>query len=234
MNRLRLILSLLLCGHLSAFAVDDNTNARQTNTGYLIGGSATSKLGFYGATRVVRPSGTNQRAITDSTGGTPAATLAATTGIQTVIIPVSSLATGLSTSAMDLLTNYTPGYAFELLKFDFVTTIAGTGAGASQTFNLEIGTTNVTGGVVNTTLASTATVGSITAGTTITAANTGTASDTISIEMAAGGTVFSAGSGYFVLKLRNLDTVNAISSVAAQSAALRTALVDLGLIKGSN
>lgn len=125
-------------------------------------------------------------------------------GRQFYIHPLTSLATGLSTSAIDILTNFTPGFPFEIVKFQFVTTVAGTGSSASQTFNLEIGTTNVTGGSLNLTLASQATIGAITDATAITANNTGSDTDTISIEMAAGGTVFSAGAGYFVITLRNL------------------------------
>lgn len=155
--------------------------------------------------------------LTDSSGGTAATTtVAAGVGISTVPIPLTSLATGLSTSAIDLLTAYTPGYAFKILGFDFVTTIAGTGSGASQVFNLEIGTTDVTGGVLTVTLSSTDTIGKVTAGTAVTAANTGTSTDTISIEMAASGTVFTAGSGYFVIKLQNMDTVNAAAGYATK------------------
>lgn len=124
--------------------------------------------------------------------------------LRTLTIPLTSLATGLSTSAIDLLTNYTVGYKFRVLKFDFVTTVAGTGTSASQVFNLEIGTTNVTGGVLTVTLASTDTIGEVTAGTAITAANSGSATDTLSIEMAASGTVFTAGAGYFVIEIQEL------------------------------
>lgn len=153
-------------------------------------------------------------ALTDNSTGTASNTIAAGVGVSSFIAPLSSLATGLSTGALDLLTGYTPGYRFQLLAIDWVTTLAGTGAAASQIFNLEINATNVTGGVVTVTLASTATVGSITAGTAITAANIGTATDTISLEMAAGGTVFTAGAGYFVIRIRNLDTSDAAASLA--------------------
>lgn len=162
---------------------------------------------------------TSSAGLTDSSGGTAASAIAAGVGKSILVFPLSSLATGLSTSALDLLTNYTPGYAFKLLSFDFVTTIAGTGSGASQTFNLEIGTTNTTGGSLNVTLASTDTVGKITAGTAITAANTGTASDTISIEMAASGTVFTAGAGAFLIGIQNMDVANAFASLLASGSA---------------
>ena len=164
---------------------------------------------------------TTADAITDNSTGTASETIAAGAGVATITIPLTSLATGLGTGAIDLLTNYVPGYRFKLLAFDFVTTVAGTGAGASQTFNLEIGTTNVTGGVLNVTLASTDTIGEVTAGTAITAANVGTAADTLSIEMAASGTVFTAGAGYFVIKIQNMDTADAIASIVAEYNELR-------------
>ncbi len=128
-----------------------------------------------------------------------------TAGVEYLYHPLTSLATGLSTSAIDILTGFTPGFNFKILDFGFVTTVVGAGAGASQTFNIEIGTTNLTGGSLNVTLASTDTIGKITSATAITAANVGTASDTISIEMAASGTVFSSGAGYFFIKVQNLD-----------------------------
>jgi hypothetical protein len=156
-------------------------------------------------------------ALTDSSGGTASNTLAATAGISTLIHPLTSLATGLSTSAIDLMTGYTPGYKFKLLGMHFVTTVAGTGASASQVFNLEIGTTNVTGGVLTLLLADTDTIGKITAATAITAANTGSASDTISLEMAASGTVFTAGAGYFAIRIQNMDVADALASLARRS-----------------
>lgn len=155
------------------------------------------------------------QAFTDNSTGTPSDTIAAGVGCHTITIPLTSLATGLSTSAIDLLTNYVLGYAFKVLKFDFVTTVAGTGAGASQVFNLEIGTTNVTNNLT-VTLASTAAIGQISTGAPdpIIANNVGTATDTLSIEMAAGGTVFTAGAGYFVIKVQNMDEADAAASLA--------------------
>ena len=68
--------------------------------------------------------------LTDSTTGTASDTLAATVGIQTVAIPLQLAS--MTTSAADLMTAYTPGYAFELLSLEFVTTTLGTGASASH------------------------------------------------------------------------------------------------------
>lgn len=163
--------------------------------------------------------------LTDSTLGTAGATLAAGVGVTTITVPLTSLATGLGVLAIDLLTDYVLGYAFRLISFDFVTTVAGTGAGASQVFNLEIGGTDVTN-TLTVTLASTAAIGAVTLGSpaTIIAANVGTAANALSIEMAAGGTVFTAGAGYFVIKLANLDTANAVASLNASINAINATL----------
>lgn len=161
-------------------------------------------------------------ALTDSTTGTASNTIAATAGVVTIAIP-QSLAS-LTAAAADLMTNYVPGFAFELLGLEWITTTIGVGALASLTFNLEIGTTNVTGGVLTLALGDTAALGQKTTATAITALNTGTAASTLSIEVAAGGTIFTTGAGYFLLKLRNMDTVNAAASNAAKINAIIAAL----------
>lgn len=200
--------------------------------GLQCGGAATDKIGFYGATPVVRPSGADEAAITDSTTGTSGSTAAAGTGVTTVSIPITLAS--MTTAAADLVTNYVPGYKFKILKVDFVTTTLGTGTSASQVLNLEIGTTNVTGGVVTVALADTDTLGKLTAGTMVTAANTGSATDTLSVEVAASGTVFTAGSGVLLIKLQNMDTADAHASELARLNKLRTDLIALGLTKGGS
>lgn len=112
----------------------------------------------------------------------------------------------LGTSAADLISGLVLGHRFKILSLQFVTSTAGTGSGATQTFNLEIGTTNLTGGVLNLTLANQQTTyGQITSATPITGNNEGSATDAISLEMAAGGTAFTAGAGSFVIRVQNLD-----------------------------
>lgn len=182
-------------------------------------GSKVTPTGAPGALSAALPT-----AFTDNSGGTASNTIAAGVGIYTLVHPLSSLATGLGVLAIDLLTGLTIGHRFQLLSFDFVTTIVGAGAGASQVFNLEIGGTDVTGGVLTVDLASTNTIGEISAGTAITAANVGTAAGTISIEMQAGGTVFSSGAGYFVIRIKNLDDSDFAASTAAHINSLITAL----------
>ncbi len=205
---------------------------RETASGITYGIDAADKVGFHGAAPTAQRSGAAQTALTDSTGGSTApAMLAATTGVTTVAIPLQLAS--MTTSAADLVTDYTPGYKFKILAVDFVTTTLGTGTSASQTLNLEIGSTNVTGGVVNPTLTSTNTLGKLTSGTAVTAANTGTSTDTISVEVAASGTAFTAGAGVLLIRIQNMDTADAFARSARLENELRAALVEKGIIAGS-
>lgn len=147
--------------------------------------------------------------LTDSTTGTAATTLAAGVGIQTLafFIDLATLANG------DTLTNYTPGYKFKLLSFDFRVHKAATTAAKAATLNLEIGTTNVTGGAIALTSANCTPAGAAVAGSAITAANTGTSSDTLSIE-ASSVTAFVEGNGWAIIKIQNMDTADAVASLA--------------------
>lgn len=122
--------------------------------------------------------------------------------VQTVSIPIQLAA--MTTAAADLVTNYVPGYPFKVRGISFVTTSIGVGGGAVQTINLEINATNVTGGVVTIDESGTATLGKLSNGTAVTAVNVGNATDTLSVEVAAGGTVFTDGHGVLLIKLENL------------------------------
>ena len=63
--------------------------------GYRVGQSATDKVGFYGATPIVRPAAAAQAAITDSSGGTAnsATGVAALTGTYNSTIIANAIAT---------------------------------------------------------------------------------------------------------------------------------------------
>lgn len=160
--------------------------------------------------------------LTDSTTGATVAALAAGVGDQTIAIPADLVS--FTTGALDLLTTYTPGFKFKILDLQYVVNKVGTGSGASQTFQPKITGVAVTGGAVVATLANAATMGAKVAGTAVTALNTGSATDTISISCAAGGTVFTAGTGYFLLKLQNMDTADAVSTINTQLVAVNALL----------
>lgn len=209
--------------------------------GMSIGTRTTDRIGFYGGTPVTQPAGTSgsQSALTDSTTGTASTTLAAGVAVYDLTLPVPANLSTLSTGGVDVATGIVLGHKFKILSWEFITTVAGTGDGASLVFNLEIGTTDV-GTVASTctaTLAGTSDIGERTAATAVSGANTGTSTDALSLEVAAGGTAFTAGSGYFVIKVQNMDTADAVASLANLANGLRAGLVPttgVGLLKGSN
>ena len=92
----------------------------------------------------------------------------------------------------DLVTTFPLNFKGAISALRAVVTKAGTGAGASVTINAEIGTTDLTGGVVTATLAGTATVGAVLAGTAVTGTNKFSSGDTLSIETVVG-TAFTDG-----------------------------------------
>jgi len=104
----------------------------------------------------------------------------------------------------DVLTDYVPGYAFKLEKFDFRVGKPVTTAAKLASLNLEIGTTNVTGGVIALTSANCTPMGAAVAGSAITAANVGTKTDPFSIEASAV-TAFAEGNGWMLVAIRNLE-----------------------------
>ncbi len=137
-------------------------------------------------------------------GGTDYVPVAQGSGIYNITF--SQTLANLGTSAADVVSGLTLGHKFKILNFVARTAVAGTGASASQVLNLEIGSTNVTGGALTLTLANQQTTyGQVTAATAITAGNVGSETDTISIELAAGGTAFSAGQVDLVLTIQNLE-----------------------------
>lgn len=152
-------------------------------------------------------------AITDASTGTASNAIAATTATLTLAIPHTFEA---GVGAGEVITEYILGYAFKILAWSFIADVPSTGAGASRVFNMEIGTTDV-GTVVSTctiTLASTSAKGKQTLGTAVAGANVGTALQSFSIEVAAGGTTFTAGSGTFLVLVQNMDSANAIASLS--------------------
>lgn len=181
-------------------------------------GGAVSPAGHPSALSAALPN-----AMTDNSTGTASDTIAAGVGVYDLTIPHTFEA---GAGAGEVVTAITIGHAFKILAWTFITDVPGVGAGASRVFNMEIGTTDV-GTVVSTvtaTEASTSAKGELTAGTAVSGANTGTAADTFSIEVAAGGTAFTAGSGSFIVRLQNMDSANAVASLADHVNDLITAL----------
>ncbi len=114
--------------------------------------------------------------------------------------------------AVEPVTTFVIPYKFKLISWCFVTTELLVGGGGTRTANMEIGTTDVGGNL--TVLIADATVGTVVTAVPLTGGVTGNAGDNISIEIQAGGTAFSAGSGTFVIDIMNLDTADAIASLS--------------------
>lgn len=148
-------------------------------------------------------------ALTDNSTGSAGATIAAGVGVSSLIfyVDAADLANG------DVLTTWTPGYKFKILAFDAFCAKPVTTGSKAATLNLEINTTDLTGGVIA--LSGTYVQGATQAGTAVSAANTGSSSATISIE-ASSVTTFVEGAFWLIVKIQNMDTADAIASLSAE------------------
>lgn len=138
-----------------------------------------------------------------SSGETIAAQVVAAHGVReqsgvhkiwTHQIKLSKIANG------DIVTNYTPGFPFKIEKFSAIVSDPATTGGKAATLNLEIGTTDVTGGSLSLTSANMTPLGAVVNASSITGNNTGSATDTISIE-ASSVTAFAEGEVNLVVVL---------------------------------
>jgi len=98
----------------------------------------------------------------------------------------------------DIIVAYTPGFAGTIEKWAYVVHDPVTTADDAATLNLEIGTTDVTGGAIALTSALCTPIGKVIAAAAITAANVFSATDTISVDASAV-TSFAEGTGSIVI-----------------------------------
>jgi len=129
-------------------------------------------------------------------------------GYERVVIPFDLALTGVLNTAgqMNVSLSGILGFSCTLERVTLLTSVVGTGAGASQVFNVRKG--NATGSIAGTVTATLANQGTIAVNTvgTVTAANAFfTDADTLTVEKAAGGTVFSAGGCTLFLTFRQLS-----------------------------
>ena len=116
-----------------------------------------------------------------------------------IVMPIALQLAGITGNG-DVVTTFTPRFWGRIKSLDFfVTTVVSTAAKAA-TLNLEIGTTNVTGGAVALTSANCTPLGAKVAGSAVTAANVFGPTDTISLE-AASVTAFAEGAGTLLVRL---------------------------------
>jgi hypothetical protein len=149
-------------------------------------------------------------AFTDNTGGTEGTTIQAGLSKYLLSIPVN-LAT---VADGDVVTSLPIPHKFKILAVDAYVTQEVTTAAKLTSLNVEIGATNLTGGVVALTSANCATLGAKVAGSAVTAANSGAAADVISVE-ASSTTAFVEGEVMLVLTIQNMDLADAIASLIA-------------------
>lgn len=189
-------------------------------------------FGVNGSTPVGQRADASQVAITDSGTGIVSDSIAAGVGISTMHFPFEFTT---STSAIDVVTAFVPGYKFKILDWAWVD--GGTllvGASGSRVANMEIGSTDVGTSASTCTVVQASTAdGRRIDGTAVSGANTGSASDTFSIEIASGGTDITAGNGAFHIVIQNMDTADAFAAISDKWNELRTTLVNLGFISGA-
>jgi hypothetical protein len=143
---------------------------------------------------------TNSTATTLAAGSTVSLTVDVQDGndVLLVQIPISLVAI---TAAGDVATNMRLGVAGTIEYWEFVVTEPVTTAAKLATLNLEINSTNLTGGTIALTSAAATPLGKVIAGAAITGANVLTPDDTLSIE-AASVTAFSEGRGFVNIRIR--------------------------------
>lgn len=103
--------------------------------------------------------------------------------------------------AGDVVTSYPLPGSGRIIGFRYVPTAVTTTAGDGMNLNLEIGTTNLTGGVLGLTSANTNTLGVVVEATAITGNNTYAPGALLSIEGATGAGAFAEGSGSLHIEL---------------------------------
>lgn len=158
------------------------------------GVTATHRTAPYGAWLVDSTTG-NHYYNRSTTTNAPDWTLEGARSLLSFPIALAKIADG------DILTTFTPGFAGKIVKFSAITNDPATTALKTTTLNLEIGTTNLTGGVLVLTSANQTPLGKATDATAITGNNTFTSTDTISIE-AASTTAFIEGSTVLYVQLQ--------------------------------
>jgi hypothetical protein len=105
----------------------------------------------------------------------------------------------------DVLTEVVIPHAFRLVRFDASVKVPVTTGGRAATLNLEIGTTDVTGGVLALTSANCTPLGAKITGTNITANSTGSANGLLSVEASAV-TAFAEGQVILEIWIQNTDS----------------------------
>jgi len=168
--------------------------------GFFPAGVQGNVLYFNGTNWVVLAPGTaNQLFKTGGAAANPAWANARGQEILSIPVKLAKVANG------DVFTNFVPGFAGTIKKVSFAVFDPVVTAGKAATLNIEINTTNITGGVVALTSANCAVNGAVINGTAVTAGNVFSATDSISIE-ASGVTAFVEGEGVVLIVMEPVVT----------------------------
>ena len=157
-------------------------------------------------------------AFTDDSEGTASDTIAAGVGMFTLAAFVN-----LAQITATTIFSYTPGFAFKVMAIQFSAEIAVTTGSKAVTLTPAIAGAGVTGGALALTSANCTPKGTTVSGSAITGGNTGTNAQTLSLA-ASSVTAFAEGSGWVLLRIVNLDTANAVASLAEKTNDLMAAL----------
>jgi hypothetical protein len=194
----------------------------------VLGRSAASTRGFFGATPVAQPAGAAQEAIVDGSGGSasPSLGVLAAAYRQTILLPLelAEIAAGDFKIAVP--------FEFTVLSALFRTAKPATTAAKAATLTVSVNGVAVTGGAMALTTANQNAIGAALAASAITAGNAGSVGQTLGVTASAV-TAFTEGSGWVEFTVLNKDLADAAATQIAQCNAVRGALVALGLIKGA-
>lgn len=192
----------------------------------LVYGATTVTVTYLGATTI--PAGTQLRLqaplgayddLTDSTGGTAGAALAAGVGKMQYMF-YTNLA---DITAADLITGFVPGFNGKILGVHAVVDKPATTGAKLGTLTPKINAVNVTGGALALTSANMTPQGVKVDGSAITALNVFGPTDTIGI-VGSTVTAFVEGNGWIVLDVQNMDVANAFASLAARLTSINALL----------
>lgn len=158
-------------------------------------------------------------AFTDNSTGSASDTIAAGAGVFTLAVFVN-----LAQITATTIFSFTPGFAFKVLAIQFSAEIAVTTGGKAATLTPTVNGSGVTGGALALTSANCTPKGTTVSGSPITGGNTGTSAQTLGIA-ASSVTAFSEGTGWVLLRVQNMDSADAIASLADKINDIRSALI---------
>lgn len=153
---------------------------------------------------------------TDNTGGAATSTLAAGVGIYTL-----TFTTPLVNISAAAFVSVTPGHTFKVLSIAASVEVVDSTGAKLATVTPAIAGVSTTGGALALTSANMTPVGNVVSGTAITGANTGTAAQALTL-VGSAVTPFVTGTAVISVKIQNMDTADALASIAAKINALQT------------